>query len=93
MRAASGGELQIDGFELAVDELTGGREQRDLRPRRAEIDGQNLFGRSRPRSRSRTAQAVAEEAALRPGVGVVVVGNVAHVVVDVVLEGEMLGNN
>jgi len=35
----------------------------------------------------------AEEAALRPGVGVIVVGNVPHVVVDVVLEGEMFGNN
>ncbi len=33
-------------------------------------------------------QAVAEEAADRSGVGVVVVGDVAHVVVDVVLEGE-----
>ena len=38
-------------------------------------------------------QAVAEEAALGPGVGVVVVGDVAHVVVDVVLELEVLGDH
>jgi glucose-1-phosphate thymidylyltransferase len=36
---------------------------------------------------------VAEEAATRPGVRVVVVGDVPHVVVDVVLEGEVLGDD
>ena len=40
--------------------------------------------------RLRPSEAVPEEAPLRAGVGVVVVGDVAHVVVDVVLDGERL---
>ena len=39
-----------------------------------------------------TLEPVAEEAALRAGVRVVVVGDVAHVVVDVVLELEVLAS-
>src|SRR4051794_32657739 len=44
----------------------------------------------RPGRRLRTSEAVPEEAPLRARVGVVVVGDVAHVVVDVVLDGERL---
>ena len=44
----------------------------------------------RRRRRLLTPEAVSEEAPLRTRVGVVVVGDVAHVVVDVVLDGERL---
>ena len=48
---------------------------------------------SRPASTLRAAIAVAEEAASRPCVRVVVVGDVAHVVVEPVLDGERLGGD
>src|SRR5262249_4688076 len=41
----------------------------------------------------RLAEAVAEEAATGPGVGVEVIGDVPHVVVDVVLDGQLLGRD
>ena len=37
-------ELQVDGLELAVDELAVEGEQRDLRARRAEVDREDVLG-------------------------------------------------
>ena len=82
---------ELDRREVAVDERAVDREERDLRARRAEVDREDVLGHG---CRRRLAlQAVPEEAALRPGVRVVVVGDVAHVVVDVVLELEVLGHD
>ena len=90
LRAPARRQLQIDGLELTVDVLTGGREQRDLRARRAEIDREDVIGRVHSGAGRRMPWPKKPPAA---GRGVIVVGNVAHVVVDVVLEGEVLLNN